>query len=293
MSKNQNDESKESSAEKAVKDLEEKEKQEEQDQEQEEETQDQKDKESKDEDEGEDEDEDEESEDTEQALRLFKALKDPNIGPAIVQNLAANFGLNLKDATTKKDQNDIIEQIEDLVSAELGPEFKIFGGKLSAILKKIVPAVAAQQNQELALKIQQTENNRIAREVQSAMTDVFDSYNDVPNSVKKIMGRIMDEIPPIPGKTDPKRYFSHIIKMAAEEANVKLVSKNGNSQSNQNQEKTQRNKRDAAGRLASDRSSELPTGKDGKPKQFKDRRSTIAAAMATVEKDIETGKLKI
>lgn len=231
---------------------------------------------------------DDASEESEQALRFYRALNDPNLGPALIANLAEKQGFKITGAT-KNEQADIVDSIEQLVSDELGADFKIFGGKLSTILKKIVPAIAKAEAAKVEQKYTTRENERLAREVKSAMDTAFASYKIVPNSVKRAMDRLMDEMPPVPGKTDPNKYFSRLIRLAADEVGVTLQVASGNSI---NKDKLNRNRRDASGRLASDRSSEVRESQAGRPKQFKDRRSAVEQAMKDVDKAIESGKLK-
>lgn len=230
-------------------------------------------------------DDEESSDEVQTALNLFRALNDPENGALMLEALARKAGKKLQDVASKEDQHDLASAIETLVSNELGDDFKMLAGKLSSILKKVIPGAVKASQADLEARMVTQERERVAREVKNAMNEVFDSYESIPKAVEKAMGRLMDEMPPTPGKTDPTKYFKRIVKMAADEIGFKLVSKDGDS----NNHKTERNKRDATGRLASKHGAEVDTTKTA-PREFKDRKSAIAQAMKDVEKQMTAKK---
>lgn len=233
----------------------------------------------------EEEDDEVDTQEIDNALRLFRALNDPKIGPTILQAMAKEAGVTL-EGSTKKEQKQLINTISEVVNEELGPEYKFLSEKLSRILNKIVPQIADEKVQEVK-KAQETRDREVKGEkVTSALNEVFEQYQDVPAKVQKKFYNLLDEIPPNPS-TDPKKYFQRILNLATQETETTLVIKKGSVSSNEKNERTQerllRNKRDAASRLASGGAETETSESSSASKQFKSNKAAIAQAVKDVE----------
>ena len=217
------------------------------------------------------------------ALKLFRALNDPETGPSIIKVMAEKAGIS--SDSTKKEVKAVTKTINDVVMEKLGPDFSVLGGKLSEILETVVPAIVAQVAKPIQERTLANEQAIAKKELGIALDASFSKYDEVPEKVQRKVSALIDEMPPKPG-SDPETYFDRIVKIAADELDIKLVkskSKEKEESPEKKQEKIVRNKRDAFSRLASEGTAEVKEGMTA-PKEFKSRKAAIEDAMAAVEK---------
>jgi len=217
------------------------------------------------------------------ALKLFRALNDPETGPSIIKVMAEKAGIS--SDSTKKEVKAVTKTINDVVMEKLGPDFSVLGGKLSEILETVVPAIVAQVAKPIQERTLANEQAIAKKELGIALDASFSKYDEVPEKVQRKVSALIDEMPPKPG-SDPETYFDRIVKIAADELDIKLTkskSKEKEESPEKKQEKIVRNKRDAFSRLASEGTAEVKEGIVA-PKEFKSRKAAIEDAMATVEK---------
>ena len=215
------------------------------------------------------------------ALKLFRALNDPETGPSIIKVMAEKAGIS--SDSTKKEVKAAAKTINDVVMEKLGPDFSVLGGKLSEILETVVPAIVAQVAKPIQERTIATEQAQIKRELGIALDASFNKYDEVPEKVQRKVSALVDEMPPKPG-TDPEKYFDRIVKIAANELEIELKPRKIKEESSEKkQEKIVRNKRDAFSRLASEGTAEVKEGQAA-PKEYKSRKAAIEDAMAAVEK---------
>src|SRR5437870_3220683 len=215
------------------------------------------------------------------ALKLFRALNDPETGPSIIKVMAEKAGIS--SDSTKKDVKAVTKTINDVVMEKLGPDFSVLGGKLSEILETVVPAIVAQVAKPIQERTLANEQAIAKKELGIALDASFNKYDDVPERVQRKVSALIDEMPPKPG-SDPETYFDRIVKIAANELEVELKPKKIKEESSEKkQEKIVRNKRDAFSRLASEGTAEVKEGTTA-PKEYKSRKAAIEDAMAAVEK---------
>ena len=220
-------------------------------------------------------------EELDNALKLFRALNDPETGPSIIKVMAEKAGIS--SDSTKKEVKAAAKTINDVVMEKLGPDFSVLGGKLSEILETVVPAIVAQVAKPIQERTIATEQAQIKRELGIALDASFNKYDEVPEKVQRKVSALVDEMPPKPG-TDPEKYFDRIVKIAANELEIELKPRKIKEESSEKkQEKIVRNKRDAFSRLASEGTAEVKEGQAA-PKEYKSRKAAIEDAMAAVEK---------
>ncbi len=221
------------------------------------------------------------------AVNLFRALNDPQSGPAILEVMAKKAGII--EGSTKKEQKEVVRTINDVVLEHLGPEFSVLGGKLSKILETVVPAIVMKIADPTNTKVANIEKAQVMRNLGAALDTSFGKYEDVPQKVQLKVKDLIDEIPPSPN-TDPVKYFDRITKMASDETGIKLIPKIKTKDKDTTEEKTkkiERNRRDAFSRLASEGAAEVKEGKNASPPQFKSRRAAIEDAMRKVEASLQ------
>jgi len=201
----------------------------------------------------EDEDGEDEKQETEKAIQLYKALNDPESGTKILRILAQEAGL--LDSSSKKEQKVIEKSIKEVLKESLGSEYQFLSDRIGDALEKILPDLATKGSREVKERLDAREKADLSKEIDSALSETFGQFDSVPKSVEKRFNELIDEMPPVPGKTVPKVYFNRLIKIAAEEVGITLNSKNKDSNKNPlsqaMKDRISRNKNDASSRLAS------------------------------------------
>jgi hypothetical protein len=224
------------------------------------------------------------------AKNLYKALQDPDAGPEVVKIIAAKLGLTI-EGTTKKEQKETVKTIKDVVSQHLGTDFAIISDKLTAILEEVVPAIAENATKEIKERIANKDSEELKTKIGTALKTSYARYEEVPIKVQQKVFKLMEEMPPARGKTDPTEYFDRLLKIASDETGIKLkpITEGENTKEKEvKEEKRERNRRDASSRLASEGAAEVKDA-TAAPKEFKSRREMVKASMEEVEKSL-TGK---
>lgn len=194
-------------------------------------------------------------EDITNALNLYKALNDPTEGPRLLRMLASEAGID-KDST-KEEVKQVEKTIKELVKEGIGPEYQFFADKLGNTLETVINNIVDKKVNEVKENLAQRDRKELGTTIDNALSTCFNQYEEVPLKVQEKFNSLIDEMPPVPGKTNPLAYFNRLIKIAAEETNIKLVTKeNKTSTSDKSlaediKNKVMRNKRDASSRLAS------------------------------------------
>lgn len=223
-------------------------------------------------------------EESTQAINLFRALNNPETGPKILKILAQEAGL--LDGSSKETKKEVAKSIKSVIKEKLGSEYQFLADRLGDALEEVVNEVAKERIGKVEERLDNREKAELNKEVDIAMKESFEQYEEIPKNVLAKFNDLIDEMPPVPGKTKPLAYFNRLIKIAFEEAKVtpKLVSKTkGNELSQVMKDRLKRNKNDATSRLAS-RGAEAEVDDTSKnAPQPKSRREAIERAVKETE----------
>jgi len=208
------------------------------------------------------------------AKNLYKALNnpDPNIQLKALRMLANAANMDLKEIETKKDIKEAEKDLVALLKEGLG-EFDFLAEKLGPVLEKALKSYVAKETEPLKLAQQAAKEEKLRDEVSSAVDKAFSEYTNA-TEVKDEVIKLMDNFKPS-AKMAHKDYFRSLIILAASNKGVTL--KLANSQVTQDTNaKIDKNRRDAATRLASERVNEV---KDvTRVTQFKNLKEAVADA---------------
>ena len=201
-----------------------------------------------------------EKEEDDNAIKLFRALNDPEQGPKILRILAQEAGV-LDKGNTKEEKKEALKSIKQVVREKLGTEYQFLADKIGDILEEIVPQANKKDTEDLKARIDARDKLELSNQIDSALADCFGQYNEVPKAVQVRFNELIDEMPPVPGKTIPKVYFNRLIKIAAEETKTTLKFKDSSKSSSQDiknndlaqtiKDRVARNKRDVTSQLTS------------------------------------------
>jgi hypothetical protein len=230
----------------------------------------------------------------ENAIKLYKALNDPEQGPKVLRMLAKEAGVleEAKEAATTKEKKAVAKSIREVVNEKLGSEYKFLADKIGDLMEELLPEIT----KPLQERIDAKDRADLSKEIDTALNNCFNQYEKVPDVVQRRFNELIDEMPPVPGKTEPAKYFNRLMKIAADETNTELklvsaktsVSKQTkdaeNSLTKTIKERVERNKRDVTSTLAS-KGAEAEVDETSKDvsRQPKSRREAIERAAKEVE----------
>jgi len=189
------------------------------------------------------------------AKNLYKALNnsDPNVQLKTLKLLANAANMDLKEIETKKDIKEAEKDLVALLKEGLG-EFDFLAEKLGPVLERALKSYVAKETEPIKQAQQLIKDEKLRDEVSSAIDKAFGEYTNA-TEVKDEVIQLMDNFKPS-AKMAHKDYFRSLIILAASNKGVTL--KLANSQVSQdNNAKIDKNRRDAATRLASERVNEV------------------------------------
>src|SRR6266853_1380953 len=189
------------------------------------------------------------------AKNLYKALNnsDPNVQIKTLKLLANAANMDLKEIETKKDIKEAEKDLVALLKEGLG-EFDFLAEKLGPVLERALKSYVAKETEPIKQAQQLIKDEKLRDEVSSAIDKAFGEYTNA-TEVKDEVIQLMDNFKPS-AKMAHKDYFRSLIILAASNKGITL--KLANSQISQdNNAKIDKNRRDAATRLASERVNEV------------------------------------
>lgn len=184
-----------------------------------------------------------------EAVRLYKALKDPKAGPAVLAALAQQAGLLGRNAPeTKAEVKEAKRAVTEILSEALGKDYAFLADKLGPALE----AVFEQQETSLGEKFHKLEADKVEAQTVQAMKELSRLTKGESTKLEARMAELSNEMPPAPGIT-PEKYIRHLFVLAG----GKLpTATNGKTQN----ERIQRNANDTADRIQGKNSSRETQG---------------------------------
>lgn len=216
-----------------------------------------------------------------QGAELMKALRDPARAPHIIDFLAKQAGYTKaadqpgNKTEVKEAKNDIL----DLLREGLGEEFSVIADRLAPAIEKILTKKLEQSQADIRAKFQEQESEKLKNQSASAIEKLANNFfgegEELPPAVSSEMSKFMDRVAPSPNST---------VKEYIEDAFNSAIGKLGLTKTDPKlKERMNKNRNDAASRLASDR---VPADKSLAPEnpQSLTRAQAIQAAMDAVNK---------
>ncbi len=211
----------------------------------------------------EDEEDPEEVAEREDAIKLFRALKDPEKGRKVLEILARDAGITLGEGTKKEQKNEIIEMLEE----SLGEGYTFLAPKLGPVLERLLKA----QGDKFDQKLGEFRENDEKQKNDIAIDELLKEEKDFKIHAKRVAS-LMDELAPAKGQSQ-KSYLKKLLIIARGEAKAVTPGRD---------ERINRNRSDVSNRLApvggSDRT-------NNKGRSLPTLRESIAAAMNSIEQD--------
>lgn len=192
-----------------------------------------------------------ESIETAQALELFRALKDPTKAGQIVDFLAQQAGYSKKEIA-KADPKELKDDVLEIIKEEMGEEFSFLSPKLAKAIARVVDKKTEEHQKDIREKLERQEQEKLnsqAQKAQERLAKEFFDADEIPDNVAKEMGKIMDRVTPSQD-TSVSDYMTDVFYAAVSKLGLTKVDK-------AKQDRINKNKTDAASRLAAGRN---PTG---------------------------------
>lgn len=201
---------------------------------------------------------------TAEELTAFKNLKsllnDKETAPETIRLLAKKAGVNLDAVETKKEQVAAKKTILETLKENLPEEMQYLADILAPGLAKVIKSEVEDEVKDLKEYKTRTEVKEIENEISLAVTGEFKKFSN-SNEIEQEVFNLMSEVPKDP-KISHAKYFQRLITLAAAEKGLVLIKTDGEAKPKVeiNNERVNKNRTDAASRLASERGSEVKTG---------------------------------
>ena len=196
------------------------------------------------------------------AKTLFKALNnsDPNIQRQTIKVLASAAGLDLKEVETKQEVKKVEESLLDLLKAGLG-EYDFLAEKLAPVLDKVLKKTIDDNTKDIREALKEEKLSKFRNEVSSGIDAAFDEYENAAENkdLKDEVVKLMDNFKPNKNISH-KDYFRSLIVLAANNKNIALVKAGQVKELKDKDARIEKNRNDAAARLASERGAEVKQG---------------------------------
>jgi hypothetical protein len=219
---------------------------------------------------------------TNQAKELFKALNDPVQAPLFIDFLARQAGYTkgeiAKAAATKAETATLAEDTISILKESLGEEFGFLADKFAPAIEKILAKKVEESQKDIREEFTRQETTRLQNESATVMSKLADGFfgkgEELPDTVTSEMSKYMDRMQPSKG-TSLKEYVEDAFNAAIGKLGLQKTDKD-------KQNRTNKNRTDAASRLASERvPAEENIQLDSKPMS---RQQAIKAAVEAVDK---------
>lgn len=227
----------------------------------------------------------EEKLEAEEAIKLFRALKDPESRDTVIELLAKKGGYTKAPPETKAEVKEAKKNLVGRLKESLGTEFEFLADKFAGPIEEFLNEQREEGLKEIKEKFAQDELEKVQTQVGSAIskvaTDFFGEGAEIPADVQKEMSKFMDKFP-ISAELTPKEYITDVFQFAVSKLGITKVDK-------KKEERTKANRSDVGGRLtsASDRgvSTNNRVVEDPSKTLTMTRRQAIQAAMDEISQD--------
>jgi len=156
----------------------------------------------------------------EEAIRLYKALKDPRSAGPLILALAQNAGINLNATPTQKEIKSETKSILSIFEEELGEDYKFLATKLSKAVEGALNEHAKQQEVRFAELAQSQVESQVDRAYEKLARETKGESKRLENR----MAQLADEIPI--GKQDVDTYIRRLYSIAVGESSSKSATQN-------------------------------------------------------------------
>lgn len=186
-----------------------------------------------------------------EAKEIYAALNDPNRGPVVAKFLAEQAGFKIDTSEPKKEEpvEEVKEDsVESLITESLGPKYSFLAPKIAPGIERAVKLVVERETRVLKDTVTSDQTVRVKQELSSAKDTLYENYPEA-NKLDSEMGDVIRS--QSVGKLDTETWYDYFEKVMFVAAGKKGRSVKKNSVVRFNKDKVNRNRNDAASRLAS------------------------------------------
>lgn len=150
-----------------------------------------------------------------QGINLAKALKDPVLGPALIDYLATQQGYTKGELKKAVQSGETASIVDDLADA-LPPGFEYLGEKLLPAIKKLVATQVESQTKDIRESASAAQIKHLEGVITDAQNDFSKQFYDgkeLPVALMTEVNRLSNIYTPSPG-ADPKDHVLNLLHMA-------------------------------------------------------------------------------
>lgn len=143
--------------------------------------------------------------DTEIALAIYNALRDPNKAISTLQDIAQQFGLEVKRGeTTKKAAK---ATIKELVKQGLGKEYEFLADRLGNVLEQVVDSQVEERTAPISRKLLEMEARGVNNEITRELADLHSRTKGASAKLENEIMNWMSKYQPAPDSNVTIREF--------------------------------------------------------------------------------------
>lgn len=196
-------------------------------------------------------------EEQKQARQLLAGLKDPGKAPVILQHLMKAAGLEAPE--TKKEVKEVKKALTEQLKDALGPELAYMADKMGPVFQAFLDEKIAEVQEKNEVRFSEVAIEREAKVADTAQQELAQEFfgtPELPAEFITAVSGLIDDYKPKAGQTT-KSYLKDMLHLAAGRLGKPL-----SKQTQQTDKKIDKNRTDAASRLASDGNRQPPPGRE-------------------------------
>lgn len=181
-----------------------------------------------------------------QARQLLAGLKDPGKAPVILEHLMRVAGIEKPE--TKKEVKEVKKALVEQLKDSLGPELAYLADKMGPAFQSFLDEKLTEmqeKNETRFTEVAIERETKIAATAQEELAQEFFETKELPPEFVSEVGKLIDEYKPRAGQST-KSYLKDMLHLASGRLGKPL-----SKQTAQTTQKTEKNRTDAASRLAS------------------------------------------
>lgn len=185
-------------------------------------------------------------EEQKQARQLLAGLKDPGKAPVILEHLMRVAGIEKPE--TKKEVKEVKKALVEQLKDSLGPELSYLADKMGPVFQSFLDeklTEVQEKNETRFTEVAIERETKIAATAQEELAQEFFETKELPSEFVSEVGKLIDEYKPRAGQST-KSYLKDMLHLASGRLGKPL-----SKQTAQITQKAEKNRTDAASRLAS------------------------------------------
>lgn len=173
---------------------------------------------------------------TEEAVRLWEALADPNLAPGIIKEMARTAGLVIGPEPTRAETKEAAKGVLDILKENLPPEQQFLADSMGPAIVKMIEATVERQTAVLKQQADDQMLSQAKNEVETTFSRLEKKYPDL-RKFEKEMDKLADKYTRAPN-ADFEEYVEGLYHLASRDKKVSSTLEKTVAKINKNASKT-------------------------------------------------------